>query len=76
MSIDQLPPDFAPYHMVRLDLPQVQCLGRYYSRKLALADLNYNRRAFPDYTWGVLYDGGLLEETPAKPQLRLLHKAA
>jgi hypothetical protein len=77
VSLDDLPADFAPYRLVRTDLPRVQCYGRYYDRALILADLNHCRRRYPDNVWAVLWDGGVLEETEAvKPQLKLLRKAA
>ena len=79
MSIDQLPPGFAAYHLVRTDLPRVQCYGRYYNQALVLNDLRVCRERYPDKTWAVLWEGGLLEESEqktAKPQLRILRRAA
>jgi hypothetical protein len=92
MSADQLPPDFAPYHLVRLDTPRAQGAGRFYDLGICAASLDFIRRHCPEGEWGILSDGGLVDDTKIKrtpmrglpvdlnftsaPPFKLLRKAA
>ena len=76
MSSDQLPPDFAPYHLVRLDLPRVQGAGKFFDLGIAATSLDFMRRLLPECEWGILTDGGLLDDTKIrrKPLSDLSHE--
>ncbi len=62
MNADQLPEGFAPYHLVCLDPVRVFCIGRYYDLGICATDLDHARRVVPEKSWGILSDGGLLDD--------------
>ena len=63
MSVHELPPNWAPYHIVRTDLPRVQCGGKFHDLSIAASTLDFMRAHFPHQEWGILSDGGLLDDS-------------
>jgi hypothetical protein len=62
MSTDLVPEGFAPYHLVQLDTPALTCWGRSYDPGVLVATLDFLRKHFPENEWGILCDGGLLDD--------------
>jgi len=80
--------DWAPYHVVRTDLPCAECQGQYYDLRIALSMLRTESRHNKDKSYAIVWDGGILDEAAAEDllnkratekmnqHLKLLRKAA
>lgn len=55
--------EFAPYHIVRTDVPRAQGMGKFYDLGVAAATLDFLRRQFPDQEYCILDDGGVIDDS-------------
>ena len=68
MTKDLLPPDYAPFHMIRTENGKTQGVGLFHDLALGVASCRFMRQIAPGVGWAMMDERGVIDDSKIVPR--------